>query len=90
MKQQYLQLIITLLFSINFLFSSNIEKELQTQLIMVKSGGTITIPTGINIIKGTLSMEGKENITIVGHGIDFSILSFNNISFNIVNHFFTF
>ena len=76
MKQQYLQFIITLLFSINFLFSSNIEKELQTQLIMVKSGGTITIPAGINIIKGTLSMEGKENITIAGHGIDFSILSF--------------
>ena len=76
MKQQYLQFIIILLFSINFLFSSNIEKEVQTQLIMDKSGGAITIPAGINIIKGTLSMEGKENITISGHGIDLSILSF--------------
>ena len=77
MKNQHIQLILTLIFSINSLFSLNIEKELQTQLILVESGGIIKIPSGVSNIKGTLSIEGKENITIIGEGMNNSILSFS-------------
>ena len=78
MKQQYFKLILALIFSINILFCTNFEKEFQTQLILVESGGVIQIPSGNFEIKGTLSIEGKTNITIEGIGMNNSILSFIN------------
>ena len=61
----------------NMLFA-NIEKQIQTQLILASSGDTIRIDEGNFSILGTLSLEGKSNIVIKGSGIDLSILSFND------------
>jgi len=65
-----------------FLFLSlsfgGFEKEFQTKLILAKSGDTLKIPTGIQHLLGTLSLDGKENIVISGTGVDESILSFKN------------
>ena len=77
MKNINFKCMIILLLSMSFLLSSNIEKELQTQLILVESGGVINIPVGISKITGTLSIEGKENIIIQGNGMSESILSFS-------------
>jgi parallel beta-helix repeat protein len=67
---------LTLLF-ISIVFSGNIEKNLQTQFILAEPGDTITIPEGVYQIKGTLSIEGKENLVIRGFGMNKSILSFS-------------
>ncbi len=64
-----------LLLLTQFLFAS-LEKELQTQFILAEPGDTITIPEGIHSIKGTLSIEGKQDLVIKGFGMDRSILSF--------------
>jgi len=64
-----------LLLLTQFLFAS-LEKELQTKFILAEPGDTIIIPAGIHQIRGTLSIEGKENLVIRGTGMDKSILSF--------------
>ena len=66
------------LFFISTLFSGNIEKDLQTQFILAAPGDTIIIPEGIHQIRGTLSIEGKENLVIRGMGMNRSILSFSD------------
>jgi len=73
MKNQ--QTILTLFFFTSFLFA-DLEKDLQTQFILAEPGDTITIPAGHHIIRGTLSIEGKENLVIRGSGMDRSTLSF--------------
>ena len=65
------------LFFISTLFPGNIEKDLQTQFILAEPGDTITIPEGVHQIRGTLSIEGKENLVIRGFDMDKSILSFS-------------
>ncbi len=69
-------IIIIIFIFFNMLFA-NIEKQIQTQLILASSGDTIRIDEGNFSILGTLSLEGKSNIVIKGSGIDLSILSFN-------------
>ena len=66
MIQHNFKLILTFIFSINIFLFSNFEKDFQTQLILVETGGIIQIPSGNFKIKGTLSIEGKNNITIEG------------------------
>jgi len=78
MIQHNFKLILTFIFSINIFLFSNFEKDFQTQLILVETGGIIQIPSGNFKIKGTLSIEGKNNITIEGNDMDKSILSFIN------------
>ena len=65
-----------LLFSLYSLAQADIQKQLQTQLIMAEDGDTITLAEGVISMDGTLSMEGKKKITIKGKGIDKSIISF--------------
>ena len=67
-----------LLFCFLFLSLSfaGFEKEFQTKLILAELGDTLKIPSGTQILFGTLSLNGKENIVISGNGIDQSILSF--------------
>jgi len=60
---------------VSILFSSY-EKEIQTLLILAEAGDTIHLGEGNFSIKGSLSMEGKENIVISGNGMNKSILSF--------------
>ncbi|MEN7551430.1 parallel beta-helix domain-containing protein [Rapidithrix thailandica] len=52
------------------------EKALQTRLIMAQDGDVIEIEEGFYQFKGSLSMDGKKNITIKGQGMDKTILSF--------------
>ena len=65
------------LFFISTLFSGNIEKDLQTPFILAEPGDTITIPEGVHQIRGTLSIEGKENLVIRCFDMDKSILYFS-------------
>lgn len=56
----------------------SIEKDLQTQLIMIEDGGTIELPEGYFMFTRSLIMDGKSNITIKGKGMDKTILSWKN------------
>ena len=68
-------ILISIIFSLLF---SNYEKNLQTTLILAEPADTIHLGEGTFEIKGSLSMEGKENIVIKGNGIEKTILSFSN------------
>ena len=70
----------TLLFlSLNSVFGqADIEKKIQTQLILAKDGSTVEITEGSFTMTKSLSLEGKKNITIRGKGMDKTILSFKN------------
>ncbi|MDX2001195.1 MAG: parallel beta-helix domain-containing protein [Chitinophagales bacterium] len=79
-----LKYIIPSLLAFLFLFScsqeekhvyKDIEKQLLTQFIAVADGGIIEIPEGYYRFKGSLSLEGKKNITIRGKGKDKTVLS---------------
>ncbi|MCB0507919.1 MAG: parallel beta-helix domain-containing protein [Chitinophagales bacterium] len=59
-----------------FTSDDKIEKELQEKLILVEDGGTVELPAGKYILKKSLSMEGKKNVTIKGAGTQKTILSF--------------
>jgi parallel beta-helix repeat protein len=55
-----------------------LEKSIQTQLIMAEDGAVITLPAGTINLTGTLSLDGKKNVTIRGAGQEKTILSFKN------------
>lgn len=57
---------------------ADIEKQIQTQLIMVEDGGAITLPAGTISLSNTLWLDDKRNIVIRGAGQDKTILSFKN------------
>jgi parallel beta-helix repeat protein len=61
-----------------FLLNAQLEKQkmLQTQFITVKNGETIDIAAGTYQLKGSLWLDGKQNVTIRGAGKDKTILSF--------------
>ncbi|MCB9032452.1 MAG: right-handed parallel beta-helix repeat-containing protein [Chitinophagales bacterium] len=61
-----------------FVNDANFQKTLQEQFIMAEDGATIEIPDGNWILTKSLSIEGKNNITIKGNGKDKCILSFLN------------
>jgi parallel beta-helix repeat protein len=63
------------LFLVPFIFAQDVQKQLQTQFIMVEDGETITLKEGMFKLIGTLSMDGKKNVTIKGAGMDKTILS---------------
>jgi parallel beta-helix repeat protein len=65
-----------LLFSSTVFAQKDIQKKIQTQFIMAENGSTITLDEGSFRFTGSLSMEGKKNISIKGRGKDKTILSF--------------
>ncbi len=70
-----------LLFFFTFPFiqaQPDVEKRLQTQMILAENGSTIDITEGVFQLTNSLSLEGKKNIVIRGKGMDKSILSFKN------------
>jgi parallel beta-helix repeat protein len=70
------------LFSLNAAFAQlDVEKKIQTQMIMAKDGSTVEITEGVFQITKSLSMEGKKNIIIRGQGIDKTVLNFKNQTF---------
>lgn len=74
-------LLIIILLTINLGFLSaqaDVEKRLQTQMIMAENGSTVDITEGVFKISKSLSMDGKKNIVIKGKGIGKTILSFKD------------
>ncbi len=58
----------------------NIEKDLQTALIVAEKGDTLTIPEGYFLFEKSLLLDDKIDLVIQGAGIDKTILSFKNQS----------
>lgn len=58
------------------LISDDFQKALQEKLIDAESGDVIELPEGTFQLSKTLYIEGLENITIKGQGMDKTILSF--------------
>ena len=56
----------------------DIEKELQSKLILANDGDTIDLPAGIYGFTKSVLLEGKSNILIRGAGMDKTILTFQN------------
>jgi len=57
---------------------ADLEKQIQTQLIMAEDGDVIVLPAGKISLSNTLWLDGKNNITIRGAGIDKTILTFKD------------
>ena len=56
----------------------DIQKKIQSQLILAEDGAIIELPAGTFYFTNTLSLEGKKNIQIKGKGMDKTILSFKD------------
>ena len=54
----------------------DVQKKIQTQMILAEPGTVIELPEGTFTFSNTLSIEGKKNITVRGKGMDKTILSF--------------
>lgn len=54
------------------------QKKFQTAFIEVEDGGVIDLPEGTYSLEVSLWLDGKENVTIRGKGIDKTILNFKN------------
>jgi parallel beta-helix repeat protein len=62
---------------VNTLFAQkDIQKRIQTQLIDAQDGTTIEVPEGSYQFDGSLSLDGKKNVTIKGAGLDKTIMNF--------------
>ncbi len=60
------------------LAQKDVQKKIQSQMILAEDGSVIDLPAGTFTFTNTLSLEGKKRITIKGKGIDKTILSFKN------------
>ncbi|MEM7658839.1 MAG: parallel beta-helix domain-containing protein [Bacteroidota bacterium] len=54
-----------------------IRKELQTQFIMAEEGDTIHIPAGTYHSDGSISLDEKKNVVIMGAGMEATTISFD-------------
>ena len=52
--------------------------DLQTKLILASSGETVMLPKGFIALNRSLWIDGLSNVTVQGHGIDQTILSFKD------------
>ena len=59
---------------------ADIQKKIQTDLIMADDGAIIDLPAGTFALMSSLSLQDKKNITIRGAGADKTVLSFKNQS----------
>lgn len=57
---------------------ADLEKQIQTQLIMAEDGDVITLPAGKISLSNTLWLDGKNDITIRGAGMDKTTLTFKD------------
>jgi parallel beta-helix repeat protein len=64
------------LISVHAFGQPEIQKRIQTDMILVEDGGVVELGEGSFSISGTLSIEGKKNVTIRGKGIGKTILNF--------------
>lgn len=56
----------------------DVEKQIQTRLILAEDGDVIELPAGKTELSNTLWLDAKKNITIRGAGQDKTVLSFRN------------
>jgi parallel beta-helix repeat protein len=77
MKKTSLLLFLSL-FAIAAAAQQEIQRNLQTQLIEVENNGIVLLPEGTYFLTGTLSMDGKQGVTIRGKGRDKTIINFIN------------
>lgn len=68
----------TLLLGLSVVAQKEVQKQIQTQLILAENQSVIDLPEGRFQLSGSLSLEGKEGVVIRGKGIDKTILSFKN------------
>jgi parallel beta-helix repeat protein len=78
MKYKLLIIKFLVLYSLLVHAQADLEKRIQSQLILAENGSIVDITEGVFKISKSLSMDGKKNITIKGQGIDKTILSFKN------------
>jgi parallel beta-helix repeat protein len=64
------------LISVQTFGQPEVQKRIQTDMILVEDGGVVELGEGSFSISGTLSMEGKKNVTIRGKGIGKTVLNF--------------
>jgi len=64
------------LISVHAFGQPEVQKRIQTDMILVENGGVVELGEGSFSISGTLSMEGKKNVTIRGKGMGKTVLNF--------------
>jgi len=57
---------------------ADVEKKIQTDLILAEDGDVVNLDGGVFTISKSLSLDGKKNIVIRGKGIDKTILTFKD------------
>jgi parallel beta-helix repeat protein len=77
---KHLLLLPALLLAVSIVAQTDIQKKIQSQLILVEDGQTIDLDEGTFDMNTTLSLEGKKNVTLKGKGIGKTILSFKGQS----------
>ncbi|NJL13537.1 MAG: hypothetical protein HC913_11385 [Microscillaceae bacterium] len=75
---RYLLLFPMMVFSLGLLAQPEIQKKLQSQLIMAENGSTISLEAGNFSLTRSLSLEDKQDIVIKGAGRDKTVLSFKS------------
>jgi parallel beta-helix repeat protein len=76
MKNYWLLIAVGILNATLVTAQADIEKRIQSQLILAENGSTIDLPEGVIHFTKSLSMDGKKKITIKGKGMNKTILSF--------------
>lgn len=71
-------LLLVILLPARMLAQKDFQKRYQLALIQAQVGDVIELPAGKFFLTNTLSLEGKQHITIRGKGKDSTILSFQN------------
>ena len=72
-------LFVILLFEISTIYcQSSFQKQFQTAFIEAEDGAIIELPEGTYSLEVSLWLDGKENVTIKGKGMDKTILNFKN------------
>lgn len=65
-------------FSISAFTQAEFQKKFQTAFIEIEDGGVIELPEGTYFLEVSLWLDGKENVTIKGKGMDKTILNFKD------------
>ena len=66
----------TLLIATSALAQTEVQKKIQTDLILAEDGATVEIPAGTYSLASSLSLQDKKNVTIRGAGVGKTMLSF--------------
>ena len=73
-----MQFILLMLFSASGFSQPEIQKKFLTDFIEVENNSTIELPEGSFTLEVSLWLDGKENVSIKGKGMDKTILNFKN------------